>query len=104
MTEYVRVLDHKTSVKTISIIKEPSATELGLADFKFNPVFSVFDVGTIVPPIPLDNTTIAIMAGYNFELLQKEGVMSIFECGPGKVLTGLNKRITQDINVGTVVL
>jgi phosphoribosylaminoimidazole-succinocarboxamide synthase len=79
MTKYVKVLDHKTSVKTISIIKEPSATELGLADFKFNPVFSVFDVGTIVPPVPLDNTTIAIMAGFNFELLQKEGVPTHYD-------------------------
>jgi [acyl-carrier-protein] S-malonyltransferase len=31
------------------------------------------------------------------ETLVAQGVTHIFECGPGKVLTGLNKRIAQDI-------
>jgi len=31
--------------------------------------------------------------------MEKHGVQFIFECGPGKVLTGLNKRISQNLTV-----
>ena len=70
--EYKRVIDHATSVKKIQIIEEPTATRPGLADFTFNPVFSVFDFGTIKPPVELDNRTICLMAGFNFELLKDD--------------------------------
>lgn len=73
---YLRKIDHATSVKEINIVKETSKTEYGIADFKYRPVFSVFDIGTIVPPIPLDNTTVNIMQAFNFELLQKAGIES----------------------------
>ncbi len=74
--EYKRIVDHATSVKRIGIIKEPTATEAGEADFTFRPVFSVFDYGTIEPAVPLDNTTICLMAGFNFELLKGHMIKS----------------------------
>lgn len=76
MAEYVRTVDHATSVKKIRIIEEPTQTKSGMADFEYNPVFSVFDIGTIMPPVLLDNSTICLMAGYNFELLKGEGIES----------------------------
>jgi phosphoribosylaminoimidazole-succinocarboxamide synthase len=73
---YVDKIHHPTSVKTIFIVRRPTETEPGIADFRFNPVFSVFDYGTLQPPVPLDNSTIALMAGYNFERLREAGIES----------------------------
>ena len=75
-TEYERVIEKATSVKTIKIIREPTPRAAGIADFTYRPVFSVFDIGTIIPPVPLDNTTVCLMVGFNFELLEEEGVES----------------------------
>ena len=47
---YVDRIAHPTSVKTIYVVRRPTAEEPGVADFRFNPVFSVFDYGTIQPP------------------------------------------------------
>jgi len=66
---YVRIVEHQTSVKSIGVIEEPNHRSFGEADFKYRKVFSVFDYGTIVPPVPLDNSTICLMGGFNFELL-----------------------------------
>jgi phosphoribosylaminoimidazole-succinocarboxamide synthase len=63
-------------VKTILVVQRPTDSSPGIADFQFNPVFSVFDYGTLQPPVPLDNSTIALMAAYNFELLREAGVES----------------------------
>jgi len=51
----------------------------GILDFVFQSqekpgVYSVFDYGTIIPPVPLDNSTICMMAAYNFEMLHEEGL------------------------------
>lgn len=73
---YVEKIAHPTSVKTIYVVQRPTAEAPGIADFRFNPVFSVFDYGTLQPPVPLDNSTIALMAAFNFERLQDEGVPS----------------------------
>ncbi len=35
------------------------------------------------------------------QLFQKKGIQQIFECGPGKVLSGLNKRIVNDIQLAS---
>ena len=67
---YVDKIHHPTSVKTIFVVRRPTETEPGIADFRFNPVFSVFDFGTLEPPVPLDNSTIALMAAYNFEFAE----------------------------------
>ncbi len=74
--EYLRTISHATSVKSISIIKEATQKEHGITDFGCRPVFSVFDIGTIEPPIPLDNSTVNLMIGFNFELLKEQGIES----------------------------
>jgi phosphoribosylaminoimidazole-succinocarboxamide synthase len=73
---YVDKIHHPTSVKTIFVVQRPTQTEPGIADFQFNPVFSVFDYGTLQPPVPLDNSTIALMAAFNFERLREAGIES----------------------------
>lgn len=73
---YLRKVAHVTSVKEINVVEEPTAIDFGVADFKYRPVFSVFDIGTIVPPEPLDNSTLNIMMGFNFELLTEQGMLS----------------------------
>jgi phosphoribosylaminoimidazole-succinocarboxamide synthase len=67
---------HATSVKTIYVVQRPTSTEPGIADFRFNPVFSVFDYGTLQSPVPLDNSTVALMAAFNFERLHELGIAS----------------------------
>jgi phosphoribosylaminoimidazole-succinocarboxamide synthase len=73
---YVDKIHHPTSVKTIFVVRRPTQLEPGIADFRFNPVFSVFDFGTLEPPVPLENSTIALMAAYNFERLREAGIES----------------------------
>lgn len=73
---YLEKIHHPTSVKTIFVVRRPTDTEPGIADFRFNPVFSVFDYGTLQPPVPLDNSTIALMAAFNFERLREAGIDS----------------------------
>ncbi|MCL6650211.1 MAG: hypothetical protein K6U89_18015 [Chloroflexi bacterium] len=73
---YVDRIAHPTSVKTILIVERPTKEQPGIADFRFNPVFSVFDYGTLKPPVPLDNSTVALMAAFNFERLHEEGIAS----------------------------
>ena len=74
VTQYIRNIKGHTSVKHIGVLINPTATSSGIADFRYQPVFSVFDFGTIVPPIPLDNSTVCLMAGYNFERLEEAGI------------------------------
>lgn len=72
--EYIRKISHSTSVKEINIIKEATNTEVGIADFKYRPVFSVFDIGTIIPPLELDNSTINLMQAFNFKILKENEI------------------------------
>ena len=74
--QYLRTVDHPTSVKKIQVVREPSQIYSGTADFTARPVFSVFDYGTFHPPVPLDNSTITLMAAFNFELLKERGIQS----------------------------
>jgi len=76
LIKYVHKIAHATSVKEISVVKLADNKNHGIADFKYKPVFSVFDIGTINPPIELDNTTINIMQAYNFELLKEYNIDS----------------------------
>ena len=36
------------------------------------------------------------------ELIQSSGVTQLIECGPGKVLSGLVKRITKDLSCANI--
>jgi len=76
MIKYQEKINHSTSVKEISLIELADNKKHGIADFKYRPVFSVFDIGTIIPPVGLDNTTINIMQAYNFELLKEHNIES----------------------------
>jgi phosphoribosylaminoimidazole-succinocarboxamide synthase len=78
MTNYIRKVSGDTSVKEIGVLEEPTPITVGIADFNVRPVFSAFDYGTITPPVPLDNSTIVLMAGFNFELLHSQGLRSHF--------------------------
>jgi phosphoribosylaminoimidazole-succinocarboxamide synthase len=70
--EYEKSIEHATSVKGLHAIRMPTKEDFGLVDMEYLPVFSVFDIGRINPPVPLDNSTICLMQGFNFELLRKE--------------------------------
>ncbi len=79
MVDYIRQISHATSVKSLNVIVEPTAEEHGEIDFGFLPVFSVFDYGTLEPAVPLDNSTICLMQGFNFELLRDAGIESHYK-------------------------
>jgi len=74
MAKYVDKVEGETSVKKIGVIEKPTLVDYGSADFTNMPVFSVFDIGTIKPPVPLDNSTICLMGGFNFEVLDEVGI------------------------------
>ena len=78
--DYVKKIEHATSVKNIGLLVVPTHLNHGCGDFSYQPVFSVFDFGTIKPPVPLDNSTICLMQGFNFELLRNQGIESHYEC------------------------
>ena len=65
---------HPTSVNEIYLYKSPTAFEEGVARITATSNFSVFDVGRMEPTFPLDNSTIVLMGGVNFELLHEEGI------------------------------
>ncbi len=72
--DYLRQLNHTTSVKSMLVLQNFTDVAPGVMDFLFNPFYSVFDIGTIEPIVPLDNSTICMMAAFNFEELEKRGV------------------------------
>ncbi len=73
---YQRVIDKETSVKTIGVIKEPTATQSGVCDFTYRDQYSVFDWGKM--PMPngkaMDNRPVALMAAFNHEMLAHQGI------------------------------
>ncbi|MBC8500547.1 MAG: hypothetical protein ISS25_03220 [Nanoarchaeota archaeon] len=78
MSKYVEEISKATSVKRIGLILKPSPESPGIGDMDYRPVFSVFDYGTIEPSVPLDNSTVALMAGFNFEFLRDQNIDSHF--------------------------
>ncbi|MFL6622945.1 MAG: ACP S-malonyltransferase [Sulfurifustaceae bacterium] len=66
------------------------------------PVIHNADVGTAATPEAIRRILVRQIASPVrwVEIIQKmavEGVRAVVECGPGKVLTGLNKRIARDV-------
>lgn len=103
MVEYLRTVEKATSVKSINVIRDPTSTSAGESDFGYRPVFSVFDYGTIQPSVPLDNSTVCLMQGFNFELLSEQGVDSHYlglVDGKGELLSARDA-ITRGITSST---
>ena len=76
MAEYKEIIGKDNSVKTFSVIQNPTKDSPGIADVMYRNVYSVYDVGTMRMPqdSKVDNSTILAMAAKNFEDLEKLGV------------------------------
>ena len=62
------------SVKDLDILDEPTSQSLGRARFRFSDRYSVFDWGEMPDLIEGKGKALAMMGGYNFELLEESGV------------------------------
>ena len=62
------------SVKNLVIQKEADEGEPGLGYFVFSDRYSVFDWGEMPDLIPEKGKVLAMMGGYNFELLERNGI------------------------------
>lgn len=66
------------------------------------PVIHNFDVKQHSEPAAIRNALVQQLTSpvrwvETIQFMEQQGVLSIFECGPGRVLTGLNKRISEHI-------
>ncbi len=66
------------SVKDLKVIKEPQEETLGVGRFTFSDRYSVFDWGEMPDAIPDKGKVLAMMAGYNFFEMRKDGIESHF--------------------------
>lgn len=66
------------SVKDLTVIKTPTADELGIGKFTFSDRYSVFDWGEMPDQIPGKGQSLNMMAAYNFVELRKRGISSHF--------------------------
>lgn len=62
------------SVKDLKIIKGLTESELGEGIFTFSDRYSVFDWGEMPNEIPGKGAALCMMAAYNFEMLEEEGI------------------------------
>ncbi|MFW6013127.1 MAG: phosphoribosylaminoimidazolesuccinocarboxamide synthase [Candidatus Bipolaricaulota bacterium] len=62
------------SVKDLRIEREPTPGALGEGYFNFSDRYSVFDWGEMPDLIPAKGQALAMMGGYNFELLEEAGL------------------------------
>ncbi|MDO8647161.1 MAG: phosphoribosylaminoimidazolesuccinocarboxamide synthase [Candidatus Diapherotrites archaeon] len=65
-------------VKTVTILKQPTASEFGLATFDFRDEYSIFDYGRMPDDIPFKGESLCRMSAYNFQELAKQGIQNHF--------------------------
>jgi len=65
-------------VKTVTILKQPTEKEFGLATFDFRDEYSIFDYGRMPDDIPAKGESLCRMSAYNFQELAKKGIQSHF--------------------------
>jgi phosphoribosylaminoimidazole-succinocarboxamide synthase len=87
------------SVKDLEVLKEPTATELGIGRFHFSDRYSVFDWGEMPDTIKDKGAALCIMGAYCFERLEKLGIRTHYRglIGPeGKLLR--TDELTEPVN------
>jgi phosphoribosylaminoimidazole-succinocarboxamide synthase len=65
-------------VKTVTILKQPTEKEFGLASFYFRDEYSIFDYGRMPDDIPAKGESLCRMSAYNFKELEKKGIKTHF--------------------------
>ena len=65
-------------VKTVTIEKEPTQKETGLATFDFRDEYSIFDYGRMPDDIPFKGESLCRMTVQNFKELANKGIKSHF--------------------------
>ncbi|QZA88108.1 phosphoribosylaminoimidazolesuccinocarboxamide synthase [Salinarchaeum sp. IM2453] len=68
-----------TSVKEFVIDIPAESDALGSGSFLFTDAYSIFDWGQMPDPIPDKGASLCVMGGYNFELLEKNGVSTHYK-------------------------
>lgn len=65
-------------VKTVTILKQPTEKQFGLATFRFRDEYSIFDYGRMPDDIPFKGESLCRMSAYNFQELAKQGINTHF--------------------------
>ncbi|WP_083331865.1 ACP S-malonyltransferase [Pelistega sp. MC2] len=92
---------HSSLLKPAATILEKALNQLDLVSASIDIINNV-DVETVTDPILIKDGLVRqawhpVRWVETIQRMQKEGVTHIVECGPGKVLTGLVKRIAPEI-------
>jgi len=67
------------SVKDLLLIESPCENRAGLGNFVFSDRYSVFDWGEMPDHIPNKGRSLAAMAAFNFEELERQGVRTHYQ-------------------------
>ncbi|VVB81019.1 Phosphoribosylaminoimidazole-succinocarboxamide synthase [uncultured archaeon] len=77
---YLRTVEKGTSVKSLGIIEEPTATKPGVFDFVYRDQYSILDWGKM--PMPdgkvMDNRPVALVAAFNHEHLRRYSIPTCY--------------------------
>ena len=109
-----RALELPVSVPSHCALMQPAADKLAevLAGINFNnPQIPVINNADVATPGSADDIRDALKRQLyspvrwveTIEKMAAEGVTQVIECGPGKVLVGLNKRIDKTMNTAALV-
>lgn len=69
------------SVKDLTVIKAPTATEMGIGQFTFSDRYSVFDWGEMPDHIPYKGKALCFTSAYFFKQLEKAGIKTHYTNG-----------------------